>query len=95
MDKKIKVGITHGDINGVGYEIILKTFEDEEMFQICTPVVYGSPKVATYHKKALECQTNFNVRNSADDILDNNLNLINCFGETELKINYGMATSWH
>ena len=92
MDKKIKVGITHGDINGVGYEIILKTFEAEEMFQICTPVVYGSPKVATYHKKALECQTNFNVRNSADDILDNNLNLINCFGETELKINYGMAT---
>ena len=41
--KKIKVGITHGDINGVGYEVILKTFENPEMFELCTPLVYGSP----------------------------------------------------
>ena len=57
--RKIKVGITQGDINGVGYEVILKTFESEDMLDLCTPIVYGSPKVATYHRKAIECQTNF------------------------------------
>ena len=63
--EKIKVGITHGDINGVGYELILKTFEAEEMASVCTPVIYGSPKTATYHRKALECQTSFQVVDSA------------------------------
>ena len=48
--RKIKVGITHGDINGISYEVILKTFETEDMFGLCTPVVFGSPKVATYHR---------------------------------------------
>ena len=44
--RKIRVGITHGDINGVGYEVILKAFSEPEMMELCTPVVYGSPKVA-------------------------------------------------
>ena len=82
--EKIKVGITQGDINGVGYEVILKCFADEEMYDLCTPVVYGSPKVATFHKKILNNQTNFLVRNSVNDVHDRNLNLINCFGEEEI-----------
>ena len=45
-NRKIRVGITHGDINGVGYEVILKTFSDPTMLELCTPVVYGSPKVS-------------------------------------------------
>ena len=45
---KIRVGITHGDINGVGYEVILKTFSDPTMLELCTPIIYGSPKVAAY-----------------------------------------------
>ena len=52
--RKIRVGITHGDINGVGYEVILKTFAEPEMMELCTPVVYGSPKVAAYHRKAMD-----------------------------------------
>ena len=44
-DKMIRVAITHGDTNGIGYEIILKTFADPEMFELCIPIVYGSPKV--------------------------------------------------
>ena len=47
-EKKIKVAITQGDINGVGYEVILKTFGDSRMFDQCTPVLYGSTKVASY-----------------------------------------------
>ena len=53
---KIKVAITHGDINGIGYEVILKTFMDSRMFDHCTPVLYGSTKVASYHKKLLPPQ---------------------------------------
>ena len=51
MECKIKVGITQGDINGVGYEVILKTLSDPHIVELCTPVVYGSAKVAAYHRK--------------------------------------------
>ena len=54
-DNKIRVGITQGDINGVGYEVILKTFADPAMLELCTPIIYGSPKVAAYHRKSLNC----------------------------------------
>ncbi len=90
--RKIKVGITHGDINGVGYEVILKTFENPDIFELCTPVLYGSPKMATFHKKALELTTNFTVRDSADKAEDNVLNIVNCFGEEEIKIEFGKPT---
>lgn len=82
---KIRVGITHGDINGVGYEVILKAFSDPLMFDLCTPVIYGSPKVAAYHCKAMDIQTNFSIVNSPSDIQDGRLNIINC-SEEELKV---------
>ena len=69
-EKKIRVAITHGDINGVGYEVIIKTFSDNRMFDLCTPVLYGSSKVASYHKKLLTSVTqemNFNVIHDAAD----------------------------
>ena len=44
-DKKIRVAITHGDTNGIGYEVILKAFDDPTMLELCTPIIYGSPKV--------------------------------------------------
>ena len=58
-NNKIRVGITHGDINGVGYEVILKTFADPTMLELCTPIIYGSPKVAAYHRKAMDIQAKF------------------------------------
>lgn len=91
MDR-IKIGITQGDINGVGYELILKTFQIEEMVSLCTPVIYGSPKVATYHRKAINNPTNFHVVESAGMAKDGHLNMINCFGEEEQKIEFGQAT---
>ena len=60
-DSKIRIGITQGDINGVGYEVILKTFADPTMLELCTPIVYGSPKVATYHRKALDITASFSI----------------------------------
>lgn len=92
MDRKIKVGITHGDINGVGYEVILKTFESPEMLELCTPILYGSPKIATYHRKSFENQTNFSVKDSASRADEGTLNIVNCFGEEEVKIDFGKST---
>ena len=53
MQEKMKIGISHGDINGISYEVIIKTLTDHRIMEICTPVIYGSPKVAAYHRKAL------------------------------------------
>ncbi len=91
MSDKIVVGITQGDVNGIGYEIILKTFADPAMFEFCIPVVYGSPKVATYHRKVVDSQTNFNVIDSARDAQPDRLNLVNCNDE-DVKVDFGMPT---
>ena len=63
-NNKIKIGITQGDINGVGYEVILKTFAEPAMMELCTPIIYGSPKVAAYHRKSLDLSTTFGILNS-------------------------------
>lgn len=84
-ERKIRVGITHGDINGVGYEVILKVFSDPTMLDLCTPVIYGSPKVAAYHRKAMDIPTNFSIVNSVSEIQDGRVNIINCT-EEELKV---------
>lgn len=87
--EKIRIGITHGDINGVGYEMILKTFQTEGMASLCTAIVYGSPKAAAYHKKAINAQTIFQLVDSADEAKEGVLNMVNCFGEEEQKIEFG------
>ena len=84
-NRKIRVGITHGDINGVGYEVILKAFADSTMLDLCTPIVYGSPKVAAYHRKALELQTSFSIINTAEEAQEGKLNILACT-EDELKV---------
>lgn len=89
--RKTRVGITHGDINGIGYEVILKTFSDSEMMELCTPVVYGSPKVAAYHRKAMDINTNFSIINSSKEIQDGRLNIMNCTQE-ELKVELSKPT---
>ena len=91
-NRKIRVGITHGDINGVGYEVILKTFSDPTMFELCTPIIYGSPKVAAYHRKAMDIQTNFSIVNSADEAQDDRLNILNCTAD-EVKVELSKPTT--
>ena len=92
QEYKIKVGITQGDINGIGYEVILKTLSDPRIVELCTPVVYGSAKVAAYHRKALDmAPVNFNIVNSADQIDEGKLNIINCIDE-EVKVEIGRST---
>ena len=82
MSDKIKVGITHGDINGVGYEIILKVLEDARLLELCTPVVYGSAKIAAGYRKALGLQNvNFVQIQSAAEARDDANNIINVVPE--------------
>ncbi len=81
-EQKIKVGITHGDINGVGYEVILKAFEDPQMFDLCTPVVYGSLKIASNYRKLLNLgQIPYQRIDSADQAKPGMLNFVNVIGE--------------
>jgi 4-hydroxythreonine-4-phosphate dehydrogenase len=89
--RKIRVAITHGDINGIGYEVVLKVFADPAMFDICTPIIYGSSRVASFHRKALGLTTNFNTIDNAEDAVDGKLNLVSCFDE-EVKVDFGQAT---
>ena len=88
---KIRVGITHGDINGVGYEVILKTFSDPTMLELCTPIIYGSPKVAAYHRKAVDVQTNFSIIANAHEAHPDKLSILSCTDE-ELKVELGRPT---
>ena len=90
-ERKLKVGITHGDINGVGYEVILKTFSDPLMLELCTPVIFGSPKVAAYHRKAMDLPTNFSIVPSAAEAQDGRVNIVNCIDE-ELKVELSKPT---
>ena len=89
-NRKIKIGITQGDINGVGYEVILKTFSDPTMFELCTPIIYGSPKVAAYHRKSLDIPTNFSIINSASEASDDRLSVLNCSND-EIKVEFSKA----
>ena len=52
-EKTYRIGITQGDTNGIGWEVILKTFADPRMTELCTPVLYGSPEAAAYYRKTI------------------------------------------
>lgn len=86
----IKVGITHGDINGIGYELLLKTFSDTRMTELCSAVVYGSSKVAAYYRKALNLPAvNLNIVSKAEEVRENRMNLINCLPDDEATVEMG------
>jgi 4-hydroxythreonine-4-phosphate dehydrogenase len=89
---KIIIGITHGDINGIGYEVILKTLSDPRMLETFVPVIYGSPKVASYHRKNLDIQgLNLNIVNTIEEINLKRVNIISCVDD-EIKVELGTST---
>lgn len=90
-NRKVRIAITHGDTNGLGYELIFKTFADAGMLDLCTPIVYGSPKVATYHRNALDIEANFTIINDASEAQDGRLNLLPVFDE-EIKVDLGVPS---
>lgn len=92
QERKVRVAITQGDTNGIGYEVILKAFEDPAMLEICTPIIYGNPKIAAYHRKALNLETSYSIINQAGDARDGRVNLLNCFDD-EVKVELGQPAA--
>lgn len=91
--EKIKVGITHGDFNGIGYEVILKAFADSKMLDLCTPVIYGSKKYSSEHKAKLKIDDfPLYVIEKAEDAKINKINLIDCCDNLE-EISLGKPTA--
>ena len=91
-ESKIKLGITHGDINGIGYEIIIKTLIDSRILDICTPIIYGSPKIAAYHRKALDLENfSLNIIKVPHEANQKRPNIINCVDE-DVRVELGKST---
>ncbi|MEY4906015.1 MAG: hypothetical protein RLZZ292_3830, partial [Bacteroidota bacterium] len=79
---KPKIGITVGDINGIGLEVILKTLENQKILNHCIPIVYGSSKVISYHKNIVGiADFPFATPRSADQADETKSNIINCWQE--------------
>lgn len=91
MDRKPHIAITQGDTNGIGYELIFKTFAQPEIYELCTPVVTGMPKTAAFQSKALGIQAPTTVINSVEDIRDNKLNIIAC-SNNDARVTFGQKS---
>ncbi len=92
VNNQIIIGITHGDFNGIGYEVILKTLAEDRVFEQFTPVIYGSSKVAGYYRKLLKLShINLNIINSVEQAQAHKVNLINCTDE-DLRVEHGIST---
>ncbi len=76
-DEKIKVGISVGDLNGIGPEIILKAFEDSRMLDFCTPVIFASIKTMSFFKKHAESDINLHGINDTNQIIEGKVNVLN------------------
>lgn len=83
MTRKLIVGITQGDGNGISYEVIIKALADERILDMCTPVIYGSSKIFGFYKKHIHNieQINTNVISSAKDVHQRRVNIVNCLPE--------------
>lgn len=88
----IKVGITHGDINGIGYEVIMDALADDRICELCTPVLFGSAKLISYYKKTLGTEGfRYTQVPNAASAKDGCVNLVN-ITDAEIKVDMGKAT---
>jgi 4-hydroxythreonine-4-phosphate dehydrogenase len=88
-EEKIIVGISVGDLNGIGAEIILKTFEDSRMLEFCTPVIFASVKTMSFFKKHCNSSINFHGINDINEVIEGKVNVVNCWREN-VEINFGI-----
>jgi 4-hydroxythreonine-4-phosphate dehydrogenase len=90
-DQKIKVGISVGDINGIGIEVILKTFEDKRMMDFCTPILFASSKVISFHKNNIKSEVQLQGIQSLENVIDGKVNLLS-ITKDEVKVELGTPT---
>ena len=91
MDK-IRIGITLGDVNGIGPEVIIKTLENPKIIEMCVPVIYASAKVMSYHRNVAKSdEFNFKTVSDVKRLYHDKINLVNCWNEN-VTINLGKIT---
>lgn len=90
-NNRICLAITQGDTNGIGYEVILKAFADPTLFELCTPVLYGNPRIAAYHAKHCGLTTPFSTIRGIEEARPDRLNLVVCDDE-EVPVAMGQET---
>ena len=92
MEEKIKIGFTQGDINGIGLEVIIKTFQESQLLELCTPVIFSSPKTINFYRRQLGAEDfNFTPVRELHQVQHKKINLVVCY-EDELVIEPGKAT---
>mgnify|MGYP000870749871 CR=1 FL=1 len=92
-ESKIKVGITHGDLNGISYEVIIKLLADNRVTELYTPVIYGVSKIISYYRKLLNTSDfNLNIIRNAEHATAKKINLIN-LSDKEIRIEMGESTA--
>ena len=87
-EEKIKIGISIGDLNGIGGELIVKTFEDNRMLEFCTPIVYASVKTVAFLKRHYKSNFEFNKVQKASQAVNSKVNVVSVWHE-DVKINFG------
>lgn len=93
-DSRIRIGITQGDVNGIGYEVIIKALSDPRMCELCTPVIYGSSKVANFYKKQIEAAETFSFQTvkSVREATPKRISLVEC-SAGDLRVEPGVLTA--
>lgn len=86
--ENIIVGISIGDLNGIGSEVILKTFEDARMLELCTPVIFANVKILSFIKKALELTAPLHGIDKMDQLVVGKINVLNVWREG-VDLNFG------
>jgi len=89
---KIRIGVSIGDYNGIGLEVIIKTFMDNQITDLCTPIVYGSSKLANNYRKTMDVgDFSFNKIANADEAHPKKANMVSCWSE-EVELSMGLST---
>ncbi|HSP11799.1 MAG TPA: 4-hydroxythreonine-4-phosphate dehydrogenase PdxA [Salegentibacter sp.] len=86
--EKVKLGISIGDLNGIGGEIVLKTFDDSRMLDFCTPVIFANTKILNFLKKHFNLSLNFQGIDEPSKAIDGKINVYNVWKEN-VNINFG------
>ena len=90
-NRPIRVGVTHGDFNGISYEVMIKALMNNHLYELFTPVIYGLPRVVSFHRKLLHLTDfNYNVISNSSKITDKKLN-IRSLSDEEIKIEFGKS----
>lgn len=91
-DKSILVGISIGDYNGIGIELILKTFDDKRMLELCTPVIFASKKIISKYRTALGMETPLHSVQNVESVLTGKINLVHVWND-EVELQFGKPTT--